>query len=675
MYDVNLNYIEIVSGTSDVYSKAYTEAANSIDVNTDKGVKILTNFLTSIESLNSKDSVKDTRISSSKGNIKKFSAYDDVSTAINFLSKNFNDAKDVKDCIKLYDALEKYAPQYGDCYDKKVRLGILEYENALYLLVTALSSIVANRMEVVTDGAEIRIKKNGVNRASVIEKTLDGMASTLSDRNHKEYLEALIKEVYNVEPTPLKEDAIGVVTTAIAGVRDTIGMVVNALKTGGSVAKKGFSIFKAVKSTLFGVIPLIRSVLYLRYKKKADTIGSLETQVAFITKNIERLQNVQGMDPAKKEQIIKKQKAICEQYMKKAAKLRAQLTETEKEASEEIKQNDKNIGNTDDDFVLESGDKLADFFTEATKAKKNVNKSAAQIRATRDALVERKKPNKAGKSIVDPKIQSIIETSCKEVREKNVRKSVRLIPGSGSKSDADMKKRTDTKIGGIPYWPKNKLNEWPQYAGRNMYCLAQLNMDKLPHIDNYPSTGLLQFFVVDDESWDDEKRCKVVYWKTYKDEASVDVPDDVFQRAAIKGEWPPIEEVYYPTAKLEDDYPNVEGCGGIDVFNEITAAVAKKLNKDWKTTKDIGDESIKRCIIDTVWDVFLSSWGCRLAGYPSYTQSEPGYVDKDTINLLQLDSEAGMMWGDSGIAHFFIQKDYLKSLNFKDKVIFTWDCC
>ena len=48
--------------------------------------------------------------------------------------------------------------------------------------------------------------------------------------------------------------------------------------------------------------------------------------------------------------------------MKKAAKLRAQLMETEKEASTAQAAEDKKIGNTDDDFVLENGMSVKECF-------------------------------------------------------------------------------------------------------------------------------------------------------------------------------------------------------------------------------------------------------------------------------------------------------------------------
>ena len=362
MFDMNLDYTNIIAGTSDTYSKAYKEAAANTNVETDKGVKILTNFLKSIESLNSKENVKDTRISSSKGNIKSFSGYEDINTTINFLNKNFKGAPDVKECIKIFNALEKYTSQYTQAYEKKNRLIVLEYENALYLLVTGLSSIVANRMDVVTDGEEIKIQSKGVNRASAIEKALSEMAKTLDSASHDDYLNTLLDA--KAEAVAVKESVYTEVTAAdVAGyIGNTVGMVKNVFSKGGTLAKKGINIFKAARGTFFGIVPLIRSVLYLRYKKKADTILALEQQALFIRNNIEKLENIKNMDPKKKAVVIKKQQAVAERYMKKAAKLRAQLMETEKEASTAQAAEDKKIGNTDDDFVLENGMSVKECF-------------------------------------------------------------------------------------------------------------------------------------------------------------------------------------------------------------------------------------------------------------------------------------------------------------------------
>ena len=116
--------------------------------------------------------------------------------------------------------------------------------------------------------------------------------------------------------------------------------------------------------SVFGIIPLIRSVLYLRYKKKADTVLALEQQANFLEQNIEALKNKQTDQPHKKEQIIKRQQAIVDGYRRRAEKLRAQLTEGEREASAGIQSMNQEIHDKKDDdtdFVLET----AGYVTEA----------------------------------------------------------------------------------------------------------------------------------------------------------------------------------------------------------------------------------------------------------------------------------------------------------------------
>lgn len=55
-----------------------------------------------------------------------------------------------------------------------------------------------------------------------------------------------------------------------------------------------------------------------------------------------------------------------------------------------------------------------------------------------------------------------------------------------------------SKFGGIPYWPLGM--DYPKTNdGEKLLLLAQLNFSELPHIQNYPQDGLLQFFVADDD--------------------------------------------------------------------------------------------------------------------------------------------------------------------------------
>lgn len=55
----------------------------------------------------------------------------------------------------------------------------------------------------------------------------------------------------------------------------------------------------------------------------------------------------------------------------------------------------------------------------------------------------------------------------------------------------------DSKLGGVPYFPKGM--EYPsvlegEFAGKPLQLLAQLNFAELPHLEGFPEKGILQFF-------------------------------------------------------------------------------------------------------------------------------------------------------------------------------------
>lgn len=355
------DFYEIISGSSSAYSKAYTEAKQIADDN-EKSLNQIKNFITSIENVASKKNVKDERISSSKGKITEFKGYEDIKNALDFLKKNLGNVNNVKDLDSIKSSLEKNQNLYADGYSKNIRLIILEYESALYSLVTGLSYIIANNIDVVTNGFTLKITKKRANDAGVINKINSDLAKQLADNTHVEYLEVLLKgKEYVGVNTDIKESTF--IESAVSDALDLFDAITTNIAKIGRFGKRTLV---GIKNSIFGIIPLIRSIIYLRYKKKADTIQSLEQQMDFIQKNIDQLKNIKNMDPVKKTAIIKKQQAIVEAYKKKAEKLRAELVETEKETASEISKNNSSIkagtvkpaspkdDEDDDDLVLES---------------------------------------------------------------------------------------------------------------------------------------------------------------------------------------------------------------------------------------------------------------------------------------------------------------------------------
>jgi uncharacterized protein YwqG len=265
-------------------------------------------------------------------------------------------------------------------------------------------------------------------------------------------------------------------------------------------------------------------------------------------------------------------------------------------------------------------------------------------------------------------IESLVKKALSELESDTKMKSIRLTPGSMSKTDSDMNKRTDTKIGGIPYWPNDM--EYPTCDGKPMIMLGQLNFSKLPKLEGYPTSGIMQIFTAGVEYEDIGKgRTKVIY---HKDAVSIDkmlkdVPRSTINPDPEYDKYFPIEGVYYPSASIEE--------WGINPSNEewgdmITDYLNKYFNTSYLHWYDFPNR-----VSRIVWDnIDKGYWGCRIGGHPYFTQNDMREGVATEMLLLQLDSEAGMMWGDCGIANFFTSKEALRNLDFDKKVLFTWDC-
>lgn len=257
------------------------------------------------------------------------------------------------------------------------------------------------------------------------------------------------------------------------------------------------------------------------------------------------------------------------------------------------------------------------------------------------------------------------------IREQPRLKSIRLKPGTRHKEDPDSK-LTATKFGGIPYWPKGM--KYPTSKLGTMFLLAQLNFNDLPKIPNYPSSGILQFFIPDDRDngWS-PRTCAVIY----HERISKDVEDIPIQRTTLSPKlrtFPFIDNgVWYPRAYIEESVLNPE-VGGF--HNEFT----KRLKNATGQKIDFWD------VCREVWDYYEKKYpkwyGSRVGGYPFFTQYDPRgeYKEQDpaepNILLLQMDTEDGVVWGDHGVCNFFVTQNGLKRRDFSKKnILYYWDCC
>ena len=223
-----------------------------------------------------------------------------------------------------------------------------------------------------------------------------------------------------------------------------------------------------------------------------------------------------------------------------------------------------------------------------------------------------------------------------------------------------------SKFGGKPYWPKGK--EYPESEdGNPLILLAQLNFEELPALSGYPDSGILQFFIADDDLYglDFDKPVEdvikapsgysVIYHAAVEKNAILlekDLPE------ANTKSYLPISREYRLESSLENEIPSPT-----DYRYEIYASDPFEY-----------EDELAEYIYDN-----LSSEGSKIGGYANFTQEDPriNETNDNWLLLFQMDSEFlgddEIMWGDMGVGNFFIDKEALKRKDFSH-VWYNWDC-
>ena len=217
--------------------------------------------------------------------------------------------------------------------------------------------------------------------------------------------------------------------------------------------------------------------------------------------------------------------------------------------------------------------------------------------------------------------------------------------------------------------------------------MAQINFADVPHLSDFPEKGLLQFFVKADDLWgcdfnSEQKNWRIVYHKSISSITAMNEAD--LRAMGVKSssdekdedEYLPFEKEYALSfeKQLTFVHPNCD-----DQFDDTVQDIAKELGfpvfdggaLDWFAEDDynafyVGEDYAQH----------------QLGGFPNFTQNDVRRVGD--VLLFQMDSEMGngedgksksweILWGDCGIANFFISREDLKNLDFSN-VLYNWDC-
>jgi len=233
---------------------------------------------------------------------------------------------------------------------------------------------------------------------------------------------------------------------------------------------------------------------------------------------------------------------------------------------------------------------------------------------------------------------------------------------------------TDSKFGGQPYFPKNM--EYPcDKAGKPLRLLAQLNFGELPKLENFPQKGILQFFIAENDHYGADFDNMTV-----QDTFRVVYHIDILPENELAGILPELSSDVFPFSGEFALTAEIEPCCLTNAdyrFDKNFAEIVKKyIQNDTAFLEDYDDD-----FTDTVYEATSES-GHRIGGFPKFTQWDPRSEENpyDTL-LLQIDSEPynnehkyEIIWGDLGVANFFINSEDLAKLDFSN-VLYTWDCC
>lgn len=212
----------------------------------------------------------------------------------------------------------------------------------------------------------------------------------------------------------------------------------------------------------------------------------------------------------------------------------------------------------------------------------------------------------------------------------------------------------DSKMGGIPYYPINKILPVDE-NGKQLWLLAQINFKQMPSLPDFPTEGILQFFIalnndmgLDFKNWTSGKNFRVIYHKNI----DKNVKEDEIKQKIERNE----EEYYTPFDVNEEfkmNFTRTEEGISFSAYNydKLFSQICRSKFPD----KDIK----QRFFYDEILDEISNGEGTKIGGYPFFTQCDPRDYSKDKdydILLFQSDSDMDLdiLWGDCGVANFLL---------------------
>ena len=255
------------------------------------------------------------------------------------------------------------------------------------------------------------------------------------------------------------------------------------------------------------------------------------------------------------------------------------------------------------------------------------------------------------------------------IHDSTAKDTVRIKPAPADSSLPFEKKVCSSKFGGLPYWTRGE--DYPKAQdGANLYLLAQINFSEVPNLADYPNRGLLQIFIKADDTYgcsfdSEQKDWRIVWREVFSPSLAMSEADLRAMGVNCAGEEKsemPLQKEYALFFEKTQTYSHPH----LDDFDGVLKNAAQVLGFSVydKSPYELFDE-------DSFSAFFDDNSKHQIGGYPDFTQND--VRREGDILLFQMDSDGEILWGDMGIANFFINPEDLINRDFSN-VLYNWDC-
>ena len=265
----------------------------------------------------------------------------------------------------------------------------------------------------------------------------------------------------------------------------------------------------------------------------------------------------------------------------------------------------------------------------------------------------------------------------KEIEKKYQETAKEMIVADASVNASKEIKITDSKIEGIPYIPKGKKIS-TNSKGQQFMFLAQINCEDLKGLEDFPQEGILQFWILgedllglDFDDYTNRDGFDVIYYETIEDCHSEDEFKEMYNPYKFDLKYMETLIASEP-CKMKFSLEKQKESFNYELLDNLFKEALEEENIGFNK-KDKLYEEVEKLYDDEFYEEIV---GTKCNGFPYFTQWEPRddeQMKEYNTSLFQIDSGKEVMIGDSGVMHFFINREKLKNKDFSD-VFYHWDC-